>query len=471
MGQRAAIYCRISEDREGAGMGVDRQEADCRELAARLGWTVTEVYADNDISAHSGKRRPAYQDMLAALRAGEADAVICWHTDRLHRRTGRGPQELEEYIDLCSARGILTQGVRSGQLDLSNPTGRAVARTHAAWARQEVEHQIERQVAAREQKAKAGIWAGNKRPYGYEADGMTVVETEADALRWAASQLLQGVSLRAIAKALNAREDRTSTGGTWDSRTLGRVLRRPRNVGLSVYRGEVVGPARWPAIVDEATWKGVVAVLGDPSRRSNKGRPLRWLLVNLARCGICGERVISKGRAGRFPMVVYTCSAAAHLSRNAAEVDAFVEAVVIERLSRPDAAVLLAPDGAGTLISELHTRDAGLRARLDEQARLHAQGVIDARQLAEGTASIRTQREQITAELVAASRGSVLQGVADADDPEAAWQGLDLSRRRAILEVLLVVTVLPSRRGRRPGWEPGESYFDPGSVRIDWKRS
>lgn len=32
-----AIYCRISQDGEGSGLGVSRQEEDCRELADRRG--------------------------------------------------------------------------------------------------------------------------------------------------------------------------------------------------------------------------------------------------------------------------------------------------------------------------------------------------------------------------------------------------------------------------------------------------
>jgi site-specific DNA recombinase len=33
------------------------------------------------------------------------------------------------------------------------------------------------------------------------------------------------------------------------------------------------------------------------------------------------------------------------------------------------------------------------------------------------------------------------------------------------------VTILPARRGRRPGWRTGESYFDPQTVRIEPKRA
>jgi site-specific DNA recombinase len=462
MTRRAAVYCRISQDREGAGLGVERQETDCRALAERLGWEVVAVHTDNDLSAYSGKPRPGYQALLADLRAGVADAVIVWHTDRLHRH----PSELEEYISICERPpGIPTQTVKAGELDLITPSGQMVARQLGAVARYEVAHLIERQKAARRQAATAGRWAGNKRPFGYAADGVTVDQAEAEALRWAASQVLAGTSLRAIARDLNARGVRTSAGGTWDPRTLGRVLRRPRNAGLSVYRGEVVGPATWPPILEEDTWRGVVAVLEDPARRSNPGRPPRWLLVNLAHCGVCGELVISKARA-RPNMVFYTCSAAAHLSRKAADVDAFVEAVVLERLSRPDARELLAPDRR-TDTAALHTRDTALRERLAELGRLAGQGAIDNVQLVEATAAIRQQREEITAQLAAMSRGSVLAGVADAEDPAKVWAGLDLSRKRAIIATLVKVTILPARRGRRLGWQAGESYFDPRTVRVE----
>ena len=37
---RAAIYCRISDDKDGEGLGVERQEEDGRKLCLQRGWTV-----------------------------------------------------------------------------------------------------------------------------------------------------------------------------------------------------------------------------------------------------------------------------------------------------------------------------------------------------------------------------------------------------------------------------------------------
>jgi DNA invertase Pin-like site-specific DNA recombinase len=468
MNRKAAIYVRISEDREsrgGAGLGVKRQEDDCRALASRLGWAVVEpIYEDNDVSAYSGKPRPSYRRLLADLRTGVADAVLCWHTDRLHR----SPVELEEYIEVCQPREIPTQTVKAGPLDLATPSGRLMARQLGAYARFESEHHSDRAKRARLQAATDGRWIGGLRPFGYGADGMTLIEGEAEAIRWMAAEVLAGNSLRSIARKLNAEGTFTSQGRPWTPRAVALLLQRPRNAGLSQHQGEPIGPAKWPAILDSDTWRGVVAVLGDPTRNTTTSRARKWLLSGLALCGVCGEPVRSTVSAwGTRRAPAYVCPAG-HVRRNAVELDDYVEATVVERLSRPDAAELLAPDQTGD-VAALHAQDAGLRARLDELGRMFGDGMIDALQLASGTASIRTQREAVTEALAASSRGSVLQGVADAPDVAEVWEGLDLSRRRAIVDVLLEVTILRTKRGgaRRKG----ETTFDPASVGIEWKRS
>ncbi|MGB6059417.1 MAG: recombinase family protein, partial [Microthrixaceae bacterium] len=97
----AAIYARISQD-DGTALGVTRQVEDCRQLARELGWTVAEEYIDNDVSAYSGKRRPAYEAMLADIADGSRDGVIVYHADRLTRR----PIELEQFLDVVSGAGV-----------------------------------------------------------------------------------------------------------------------------------------------------------------------------------------------------------------------------------------------------------------------------------------------------------------------------------------------------------------------------
>ena len=106
----AVLYARISEDRTGREAGVERQEAECRALAEAQGWVVDTVLIDNDISAFSGKRRPAYDQLLSAIDRGEVEAVVVWHPDRLYRRTA----DLTRLVDAIERQHVSIRTVRAG---------------------------------------------------------------------------------------------------------------------------------------------------------------------------------------------------------------------------------------------------------------------------------------------------------------------------------------------------------------------
>src|SRR4051812_43883496 len=220
MGTRAGIYVRISQDREGAGLGVKRQEADCRNLCKRKGWKVTDVYVDDDVSAYSGKPRPAWNRLREDVEAGALDAVAVWHVDRLTR----SPRELEDVIDYAERQGLELATV-SGDIDLATPTGRMVARMLGAAARHESEHKAERQRRERRQSAERGrVSGGGTRPYGYADDRVTVIQEEAAVIREAAKRVLAGEALSSVCRDFVERGIRTPSskrcpeGNFWQPR-------------------------------------------------------------------------------------------------------------------------------------------------------------------------------------------------------------------------------------------------------------
>src|SRR6476469_7605504 len=109
----AAVYLRISSDPSGQALGVSRQREDCVALCAAKGWEPVE-YVDNDVSASSGRKRAAYERMLADIRDGRIGAVVAWDLDRLHRR----PIELEAFMALADEKRLALATV-SGDIDLS----------------------------------------------------------------------------------------------------------------------------------------------------------------------------------------------------------------------------------------------------------------------------------------------------------------------------------------------------------------
>ncbi|WP_312673675.1 recombinase family protein [Microbacterium sp.] len=100
----AVVYCRISQDSEGKQVGVENQEATCRELTKELGLSVLRVYVDNDrgASSLSKKRRPDFEAMVEAAERGDFDTIIAYSMSRVTRRSA----EWETLITLAQKHGI-----------------------------------------------------------------------------------------------------------------------------------------------------------------------------------------------------------------------------------------------------------------------------------------------------------------------------------------------------------------------------
>lgn len=452
---RAAVYTRISEDQTGERLGVTRQLDDCLALADRLSWEVVARFDDNDLSAFNGKSRPGFEALLDAMKTGEFDALICWHTDRLYRSM----KDLERLIDIADDRRIQIRTVNGGDLDLSNSAGRMVARILGSVARQESEHKGERQKRANEQKAAAGKWQTANRPFGYTTTGQ-LVESEATLLRTAVVDVLAGKSLRKVATEWNDLGVKTTLGTEWNSRKVRALLVSPRYAALKVHRGKVVGPGDWEPLIDTDTHHGLVAFLTDPSRVCSTGFERKYIGTGVYRCGRCGGPMKAcQPAAGR--QRAYVCRDYSHVLRQRETLDDYVERVVLGYLKGTDVHTRLDRRGDADLPA-LRAKRAALQARLDDLAALFAEGVIDASQLRRGTSELRCQATKIDSEVAELARTSPVANLISAGEAITEhWQALTADLKGKIVDELMVVTVLPSPRGTKG--------FHPEYVRIEWK--
>ncbi|MCY0943576.1 recombinase family protein [Streptomyces antarcticus] len=482
---RAVIYVRISQDRTGAHLGVDRQLEDCKALAENRGWDVVETYVDNDISAYSGKKRPDYRRMLDDLEQGTATVVVAWHTDRLHR----SPTELEEYIDLSQRRGVDTHTVQAGDLDLSTSSGRMTARIHGAVARHESEHKAERVARSRLQKAQAGKWGGGIRPFGWglptgetrkkvdRATGEEVevpvldmdqlVPEEAAAIEVGIDMILSGGSIKAWCRWLADKGLTTSRRNPVGHVEARDMLMRARNAGIAVYKGEEIGPGNWAAIVPEEKHRAVVAVLMDPTRRTTPGAQPKWLGSLLYRCGrdACTHTVYVTQSGGKaYPS--YRCRTAHGGGRRAERVDEYVQDTVIARLSREDAVDLLLPGPSGVNFGALQVESEEIRRRLINLASMFGSGQIDMSQFTEGSDVARAQLEGVQQQMSRAAMKDPLAKIVGAKNVGKAWHALPLEEKRGILRTLVTVTLTPPKLGPMPDG----GRFDYDAVQFDWLR-
>lgn len=455
---QAAIYCRISDDREGAGLGVQRQEEDCRALADRRGWNIEAVYIDNDISAYSGRPRPRYRALLDDLRAGQVQAVIAWHPDRLHR----SPRELEEFIGVVESTRAEVATVSAGDLDLATPTGRMTARVVGAVARHESEHKSERVRRKMVELAKNGKVHAGRLGYGFRpgADGWEVDPDQANLIRELAAQLLAGGSLVGMVTDLNRRGVPGPRGGKWQVTALRWVLRAARLAGLREHRGEIIGKGDWPAIIDLDTHKAIRSLLNDPVRRRRR-KPRSYLLSGgLLRCCHCGGPLVATKKAGNDSRRYYGCKVGPGTGGcgrtyvQAEPVEEVITTDIFEVVDGPDFAARL--DRRDGQRPEARSQLDRLESKLAELGEMWHADEISRAEFVRLRSPLMAEIEQARKEEARQVRDAVLDPYRDRS-LRAAWPALPLDRKRAVIMALIEsVTIGPAQRGRKP--------FDPGRI-------
>lgn len=467
MPRTAFIYCRISDDKTGERLGVQRQEEDCRELAEAKGYSVVRVFVDNDLSAYSGKARPQYNAMLMRVMAGEVDAVLCWHPDRLHRR----PVELEAYIDACRAGGTLTHTVKAGEMDLSTDSGQLIARMLGAAARYESDTKATRIRRASEQATRAGKWTGGTRPFGWTITGGTpeLHPVESKALADACVRVLRGDSLGSIIRELNDKGITTTRGNHWSYATLAQALERPRNAGLADLRGEIVGPSTFPAIVSENVWRGVCAVLGDPSRRRSQSNKAVHLLAGIAQChcgGYVRSATVITRNGGKHRIYRCVASGPGHVSKRIEHVDKVVNAVIVAVRAAHDR-TRTTDSGVSPEAERLQLEATAARKRQEEAGMHAALGQIPMHMLGKINAVIEEELAGITAAMARLEEAAARQPPREdeivpipADSPYALeWAGMHVDDRRDYIRSICNVVLLPHGKG-------STKVFNPDTVQL-----
>lgn len=475
--KRAAVYCRISDDRRGTELGVERQATDGLALVERRGFTLVpdgeaDAFIDNDISAFSGKSRPAFERMMAGVRAGEVDVIVAWHPDRLHRR----PLELEALITLIETTKTGVETVLTGDYNLNTANGRQMARIGVAIANGESDHKSERIRRAVLQRAEQGKVHGALRTYGMQgtrqADGThtwEVIPEEAAVIREAAERVLAGDTLLGIVLDLNARGVPTMRNKSWTRNTLRGILVSARVAGWREHTvgrtngnvvglwggGEFVAEAEWPAILTRAQVEALRRKL--TGIRPRGASRVSYLLSNgLVRCQ-CGAPM--RGRPNSAGSRDYSCASptsngvgCGKVSIRSAQVDEYVLALVRERIQDGAWFERLAqaeddsdgPARSFALVTELEGELSGL-------ADDYGQGRITRAEWMAARGPLTTRLDRARRELTRHDDGDSLAvlagGIARWDAEWSKAEG-NVDRRRAMLRAVLAsVTIGPGSRG------------------------
>jgi hypothetical protein len=340
-------------------------------------------------------------------------------------------------------------------MDLVTGSGRFVARMLVAKAAMESDDLSRRLKRASDQRAAEGRPHG-ARAFGYEQDGVTIRASEAELLRRAAGDVLDGTSLNTIARRWNALGVLTpQRSKLWTGTIVKAVLTNPRHAGLRVHRGEVVGPAVWSAVIDRTTHDRLVAHLTAPRPRTPSRRTPFTGVIRDAATGVPLDRDVVRGRP--------TYRGHKRPGREATNVSIAaepLEALIVEMLfvaiedgelgrrMKPPAAE--PPPDLAPIEEDLRSLaedfGAGVITRGEWMA---ARGPLEGRLLAAQAQLERDLRDRVLAPIDVNLR--------------ATWPTLDVDRQRAILAAVFDrILIHPAERKGGPG-------IDPARVEPVWR--
>jgi len=310
---RAVVYARVSSiDQRDKGT-IRSQLTNLPEFAAARGWHLVKpasAYVDDGLSGTTGAdKRESLAALLADARAGLFDLVVVQGIDRLTRTDDW--HERAAVFGAFQRAGVRIADASTGTIhDLDTDSGDLLVGVGAIFAAREHRAIRERTMRGRRRSLAEGKKPQGPNPYGYSYDRNTghllLCEHEAAVVREIYQMIQGGLSCHSAALALNRRDvptrKRKNQAPVWDRGAIYRILTS------ATYRGEYVANRREklslavPAIVSDAEWHKVQALLAERSSAPRTRTKRIAYASGRAICALCGGNIgIAYGakRAGK----------------------------------------------------------------------------------------------------------------------------------------------------------------------------
>jgi len=325
MNKLAAIYARVSSDRQREDKTIASQTTSLREYAQVQGYTVPSEWVFED-EGYSGATlaRPGLEGLRDLVAEGQVQAVLVYGPDRLSRKYAYQVLLLEEFRR-HGVETVFLQGVSA-----QTPEERLLVQFQGMIAEYERAQIAERSRRGKRPRAKVGcVNVLSAAPYGYRyvkknevTDACYLVDEVQGAVvrevfEW---YTVEGLSIGAIARRLNDRGVPTRFGKSrWERSKVWAMLRNPTYAGRAAFgkteraeRKRVTRPLRqkggysarcganrerpkdqWiemavPALVSEETFARAAEKLTENRRFSSRNTKVPTLLQGLLVCGQCG---------------------------------------------------------------------------------------------------------------------------------------------------------------------------------------
>ena len=316
----AALYARVSSDRQDVDLSVAAQLRALRDYAEKNGYLVVREYVDE---AESGRiaDRPQFQKMLDAAGKREApfQEILVWKFSRFTRKR----EHAVAFKAMLRRRGIRVVSITEQAEDTA--TGRLLEGIIESVDEFYSENLAQEVTRGMREAASRGFWMTTYAPYGYKRvhvqDGpkkrpkLELNPPNDGVVRRIFDMALAGRSTLDIAKTLNAEGIPTANGKKWLKTTIHVILTNEAYAGTVVWGANArdgAPPVRvedaHPAIVSRRESRRIGRMM--QSRAPKKVNPRRisspYLLSGLAKCQTCGKAMTAaEAKSGKY--TYYIC--------------------------------------------------------------------------------------------------------------------------------------------------------------------
>ena len=316
----AALYARVSSDRQDVDLSVAAQLRALRDYAEKNGYIVAREYVDE---AESGRvaDRPQFRRMLDDAGRTEApfSEILVWKFSRFTRKR----EHAVAFKAMLRRRGVRVVSITEHADD--SPTGRLMEAIIESVDEFYSENLAQEVTRGMREAASRGFWIAPIAPYGYRkvhvADGakkrpkLEVDAEKAPTVKRVFKLADSGSSVLDIVKTLNTEGIASPAGKEWSKTGIHKMLTNVAYTGTLVWGKSDKGKAEpvtvedaFPALVSKAKFKRVGDLMR--SRAPSKIHPRRaastYLLSGLVKCRSCRRALTGQSaKSGRF--AYYVC--------------------------------------------------------------------------------------------------------------------------------------------------------------------
>lgn len=320
----AGVYCRLSVDDQSLGESesIQTQKALLTDYCKQHSFRIIDYFIDDGVSGTSFER-PEFQRMLAAIEAGQINTVICKDLSRFGRNYYEAGMYLDRYFVQNDVRFIApgdnVDTIR-GKSDLNVAIINMMNDFYARGISDKTK-------AAKQIRAKQGLFVGSKPPYGYMRDPndrhhLVIDEEAALVVKRIFDMAASGDGYNRIARVLHAegllnpsayanqkspgyfQQEHWNTDHLWHVTSVQTILKNPVYLGQlsqgrrgnKVMKGKEYRkpPEEWitvedthEAIVTREQWELVQKQLSVRRRACSDGVP--QMFAGLLYCSDCGS--------------------------------------------------------------------------------------------------------------------------------------------------------------------------------------